>query len=285
MAQLIGYDSAQWTAEDLTRRFGPIPLARIVFDPAPGTATVEDVIEFGDHNNQLCELYDGTLVRKAQIVDVTAEQWTAEDLFRRLGPIPLWRIVADPAPGTATLQDAIDFDAHKDQLCELIDGTLVRKTVGFYESFLALRLAMLITQFVSERNLGVVAGEAGMMHLPTDEMRIPDVSFVSHERLKNSGFPEAAAPRMAPELAVEVISRSNTREEMERKLGEYFEAGTKAVWYVYPKTRKIVAYTSPESFNELDENDTLDGGEVLPGFRLNLKDLFATPDTTSTQPK
>ncbi len=282
MAQVIGPSAEQWTAEDLIRRFGPIPLNRIILDPAPGTATIEDVIEFDDHRDQLCELIDGTLVRKAGAYSETnADHWTAEDLFQRLGPIPLWRIVADPVPGTATLEDVVNFDDHKNELCELINGTLVRKTVGAYESLIAVNLIALLHSYVLAKGLGIVLGPDGMMQLFPDEVRIPDVSFISHARLASSGFPEAAAPHMAPELAVEVISRSNTREEMNRKLNEYFEAGTRAVWYVYPKTRKVVAYTSPESFTELNESDTLDGGEVLPGFTLNLKTLFETP----VQPK
>jgi Uma2 family endonuclease len=214
----------------------------------------------------------------AQVIGFDSAQWTADDLIRRFGPIPLSRIVLDPAPGTATVEDVVDFDAHKDQLCELIDGTLVRKVVGFYESFLASRLMVLISQFVAERRLGIVAGEAGMMQLFPDEVRIPDVSFISHARLVNSGFPEEAAPHMAPELAVEVISRGNTLQEMDRKLKEYFEAGTRAVWYVYPETRKVIAYRGIETFAELTESDTLDGGDVLPGLTIDLKALFAKPE-------
>jgi Uma2 family endonuclease len=221
----------------------------------------------------------------AQVIGSESDQWTAEDLVRRFGPIPLNRIVLDPPPGKARVEDVVDFDDHKDQLCELIDGTLVRKAVGFYESYIAVQIAMLLSQFVAERNLGVVAGEAGMLQIFPDEVRIPDVSFISHERLKNSGFPDEAAPHMAPDLAVEVISRGNTRQEMDQKLSEYFEAGTKAVWYVYPKKRQVVAYASLKSFTELSESDTLDGGEVLPGFTLELKSLFAAPTGPSDQPK
>lgn len=285
MAQVIGSETYQWTAEDLFRRFGPISLGRIVFDPVPGTATVEDVIEFDDHKVQLCELYDGMLVRKTDLPESGAARWTAEDLYHRFGPIPLWRIVADPAPGTATVEDVVKFDDHKDELCELINGMLVRKIVGAYESLLAVKLITFLNSYVLANGLGIVLGPDGMMELLPDLVRIPDVSFISHERLKNSGFPDEAAPHVAPELAIEVISRGNTRQEMDQKLREYFEAGTNAVWYVYPKTRKVVAYSSPEAFTELSESDTLDAGEVLPGFTLDLKSLFTTPGDPTDQPK
>jgi Uma2 family endonuclease len=221
----------------------------------------------------------------AQVIRPKTASWTAEDLTSRFGAIPLNRIIWDPAPGTATVEDVVFFDDHRDQLCELIDGTLVRKAGGLYESYLAVQIITLLHTYVSAKDFGIVAGESGMMQLFPDEVRIPDVSFISHARLANSGFPEAAAPHMAPELAVEVISRSNTREEMNRKVKEYFEAGTKAVWYVYPKTRKVVVYSSPKSFTELSEDDTLDAGAVLPGFTLELKDLFAKPAGLSDQPK
>lgn len=213
----------------------------------------------------------------AQLISSPADLWTAQDLVLRFGPIPLNRIVSEPAPGTATVEDAVRLDDRENRLCELIDGTLVEKTVGFYESFLAYRIGILLGQFVTAQNLGIIAGEAGMLQLLPDQIRIPDVSFVSHERLKGSGFPDEAAPLFAPDLVVEIISRGNTREEMQRKLQEYFAAGVRAVWYIYPETRRVLNYSSAESVIELTENDMLDGGTVLPGFSMELKSFFAKP--------
>ena len=85
---------------------------------------------------------------------------------------------------------------------------------------------------------------------------------------------------MAPDLAVEVISRGNTREEMERKLLDYFAAGVRLVWYVYPVMREVRVYTMPEAYVTLGGQDTLDGGDVLPGFQLPLATLFAQPGET-----
>jgi Uma2 family endonuclease len=77
--------------------------------------------------------------------------------------------------------------------------------------------------------------------------------------------------------AVEVISSGNTREEMERKLHEYFDAGVRSVWYVYPKPREIRVYSAAETFRTFHHEEQVDGGEVLAGFRLSLADLFARP--------
>jgi Uma2 family endonuclease len=78
----------------------------------------------------------------------------------------------------------------------------------------------------------------------------------------------------APDLAVEILSESNTPREMERKLQEYFAAGTRLVWYVDPEKRTARVYTSERDFADLSENDDLDGRDVLPGFTIRLGTLF-----------
>lgn len=221
----------------------------------------------------------------AQVIDYTTPAVTLGALFQRFGDMPLCRIVPDPKPGTATVEDVVLFDDHHDRLCELVDGTLVEKAMGFWESQLAYRLGSFLVPYVEQSDLGVVAGEAGMMQIFPNQVRIPDVSFIAWDDLKNSGYPEQAAPDMAPTLAVEVISKSNTPQEMERKLGEYFEAGSKLVWYVYPKTKEVKVYTSPSEVSVLKETDTLTGGDVLPGLAIDLKEFFKPlPEPPLPQP-
>jgi Uma2 family endonuclease len=77
-----------------------------------------------------------------------------------------------------------------------------------------------------------------------------------------------------PDLAVEVLSASNTAQEMNRKLQEYFAAGTQLIWYVDPEAQGITVYTAPEQWIELGIEDVLDGGNVLPGFQLSIRELF-----------
>ena len=78
-----------------------------------------------------------------------------------------------------------------------------------------------------------------------------------------------------PDLAAEVLSGGNTKREMDRKLGEYFEAGVRLVWLIDPKSRTVDAYTSPTEFRRYRNGQTLDGGSVLPGFKLALRPFFA----------
>jgi Uma2 family endonuclease len=199
---------------------------------------------------------------------------TAADWWDALGEVPLSRIVFDPWPGTATEADVIRLDDHEDRLCELIDGTLVEKAMGFEESVLASRIVYFLLSFVVPRKLGLVSGEAGMMRLFAGRVRIPDVAFVSFDRLPNRKSPGVPIPDLYPDIAVEVLSDSNTRREMENKLQEYFKAGTKLVWYVDLTSKSVEVFTSPTQVTRLSGSDVLNGGDVLPGFEVALPTLF-----------
>lgn len=80
-----------------------------------------------------------------------------------------------------------------------------------------------------------------------------------------------------PNLAIEVISKGNTKEEMEQKLKDYFKAGVELVWYIYPKKACAEVYTSPTAKTVVDKDGSLDGGRVLPGFHLPLKKVLTLP--------
>jgi len=204
-------------------------------------------------------------------------EWTVADLHRRFGPIPFRRIRQNPPPGSGTVADVIRLNDHEDRLYELVDGVLVEKIVGYEESWLAGWLLTLLNNFVVPRQMGLVAGEGGMMEIDIDLVRIPDVSFISWERVPGGEFPEESVPRIVPDLAVEVISRSNTRKEMEDKLKEYFEKGVRLVWFVRPRSRVVDVYTRAEEFTRLGASAILDGGDVLPGFSVLVGDLFKKP--------
>jgi Uma2 family endonuclease len=206
------------------------------------------------------------------------------DLHERLGGIPLNRIRFRPPMGTATEQDVLDVHAREKRLCELVDGVLVEKAAGFAESCLAGEVLHRLKLFVDPRNLGLIAGEAGMMRLTSGLVRIPDVSFVAWEQIPGGRMPKKPIPKLAPTLAVEVLSEGNTEQEMERKRQEYFAAGTRLAWVVDPETRTVRVYASVDEFTVLEEEDTLDGGAVLPEFTLPLRELFAELDKVATPP-
>jgi Uma2 family endonuclease len=199
---------------------------------------------------------------------------TLADLLQALGSIPPSRIPAVPHPGSATEQDILRNLAGEKRLYELVDGVLVEKPMGYYESLLAGILIRLMGSYVEEHDLGFVLGEAGTLRLAPGLVRIPDVSFISWSHFPSRRLPRDPIPDLAPDLAVEVISESNTEAEMSRKLREYFDAGTRVVWLAYPDARSVRVYSDVTTFTELAESDTLDGGGVVPGFTLPVADWF-----------
>ena len=214
----------------------------------------------------------------AQATEPAAGTWTAADLVERFGAIPLSRIRHDPVPGTASERDVIEIHDREDRLYELIDGVLLEKTVGTYESYLAMLLGQFLGSYVRQNDLGIVLGADGMMRLAPGLVRIPDVSFISWGRLPGRKIPRDPIASLSPDLAVEVISKSNTPEEMERKLSDYFDAAVRQVWYVYHAPRReIRVYKAPGDFAVLSGRQVLEGGDLLPGFRLELERFFADP--------
>jgi Uma2 family endonuclease len=151
----------------------------------------------------------------------------------------------------------------------------VEKTTGFEESRFALMLGAALINFLRQHDLGTAVGTDGMMRLFPGCVRIPDAAFISWERFPKSRSETEGIAGLVPDLVVEVLSRSNTKKEMSRKLREYFRAGVRLVWYADPKARTVRAYTSPTESVLLGEEDTLDGGDVLPGFALSIRDWFA----------
>ncbi len=188
--------------------------------------------------------------------------------------MPPDRIRLQPPPGTATEDDVIAL-CDQNVYCELIDGVLVEKAVGQYESRLAMWLGYFLLDYIEQgHDLGVVHGSDSPHRFFRGQIRYPDVAFVSYDRLPG-GKPthEPIAP-WVPNLAVEVISASNTTAEMEAKAELYFNSDVELVWYVYPESRMVDVYTAPDQRTTLHETDNLDGGTVLPGFTLSISKWF-----------
>jgi Uma2 family endonuclease len=209
----------------------------------------------------------------ATLVSEPAE--TLADLVKQLGDIPLERIRLKPPPGTATEDDLIAaLEAPQKRICELIDGVLVEKAVSTREALLAGIIIQLMWNFVEPRHLGIVIPGDGPLRLWLGRIRIPDVSFISWDRIPGGEFPDEPIAGLVPDLAIEVLSKGNTPKEMERKLRDYFQAGVRLVWFVEPKTQTARVYTSPTKVKRIAKDQVLNGEDVLPGFVLSLKALF-----------
>ena len=158
---------------------------------------------------------------------------------------------------------------------ELVEGSVVREPLPtFGHGNASARIAHFLLEWVGPRKLGEVVGECGfVVRREPDTVRGPDAAFVSAERLAawsgDGPFFEGA-----PDLAVEVLSPSNTREEIDRKVREYLAAGARLVWVVDPASRSATVHRPGGAPRRLGPDDTLDGGEVLPRFTLPVSRIF-----------
>jgi Uma2 family endonuclease len=201
--------------------------------------------------------------------------WTVGDVFQRLGAIPFSRLQMTPPPGSATEQDVVDLQLRDDRLCELVDGLLLEKVMGSYESMLAMELGILLGQFIRTANLGRLLGESSLLRLAPGVIRSPDLSFVTNQQLAALPPDQGRIWELAPTLAVEVISRGNTAEEMQAKLRDYFSHGVREVWYVYPAERAVHVFANETTFRVFTAPEVLRASAVLPGLELDLARLFA----------
>jgi len=200
--------------------------------------------------------------------------WTLNDLMEQLGGVPADRVRMLPLPGTATEEDLLAVESRTGRVCELIDGVLVEKLLGGYEMAVAVELASLVSRFVQTRGWGVVWKMEGPLRILPGQVRSPEVAYVSFRRLGRIREPLKPVLPVAPDLAVEVLSPSNTPGEMERKLRDYFAAGVESVWYIDPKARSARTYSSLEDCETIPTEGVLRGGRVLPGLVVSLKEVF-----------
>jgi Uma2 family endonuclease len=201
-------------------------------------------------------------------------------LLHRLGNIPAFRVRLEPAPGTAAERDLIHHNESKlkTAICELVDGTLVEKAMGWNESEIAGLIIHVILSFTRPRKLSRVLGADGMQRLVPGLVRVPDVSYFARGRLTRSKHGASPIAPFVGNLVVEVVSRNNTKPEIARKLKEYFAAGSQLAWVVEPKRQTVRVHTTPDEFVVLGLDDSLDGGSVLPGFRMAVRELFESDE-------
>lgn len=158
---------------------------------------------------------------------------------------------------------------------ELVRGVLATMPPpGFKHGLVCVRSVRRIGNFVDDRDLGhVTCNDAGViLERDPDTVRGPDVGYWSKERLPIP--PEDGYPEIAPDLAVEVMSPHDVFQELYKKVREYLRAGTKQVWVFLPEDRSVGVFFPDGSEKLLHENDTIDGGDVLPGFSCRVGDFF-----------
>jgi Uma2 family endonuclease len=178
--------------------------------------------------------------------------------------------------GTFAPAAAVPMTIPDDMLYEVVDGKLVEKIVGASEIEIATLLVGFLAPFVRSHRLGRVLGEMIFrIDQAKDLQRRPDVSFVSHARWpSHRRVPKVAVWDMVPDMAIEIVTPSNTADQVQEKIHDYFAAGVRRVWVVYPRQQEVYDYASPAKIQVLQLGQDLDGGELIPGFRLPLAVLF-----------
>ncbi|OWK36672.1 Uma2 family endonuclease [Fimbriiglobus ruber] len=204
---------------------------------------------------------------------------TFADALDRVGNVSTSRVLLNPPPGTATEADLLDSAATGGRVCELVDGILVEKVMGFREEYLAAWILILIGRFLEQNNCGAAVGSQGAIRFKVGLVRMPDVSFIRWDSVEDTDAienPDGAFLEVAPDLVVEVLSPGNTAREMAIKLDEYAKAGVRLVWYVDPTRQDVTVYPKGRERGKkvIGTDGTLDGGDVLPGFTLPVAKIF-----------
>jgi Uma2 family endonuclease len=157
---------------------------------------------------------------------------------------------------------------------EVVDGELVVSPgAGFRHENIMGELFTRLRTFAKERGLGLVMPSNLLYVLPSGNRRGPDISFIAADRVAALA-PDTVFPRLAPDLAVEVLSPSDSLPRMLAKVAEYLDSGTRLVWVIDPENRRAAACRAITAIREIGPDGELDGEDVLPGFRCRLSDIL-----------
>jgi Uma2 family endonuclease len=163
-----------------------------------------------------------------------------------------------------------------DVKAELVRGELrVSPPGGGPHGFAGASLVVLLAAHVDPRRLGKVLGDGvgyELVRLPRT-VRVPDASFVRADRLPEEGVGPGLL-KLPPDLAIEVLSPSETASDLQEKLDDYRVSGTPLVWVVDPVRRNVMVVARDAPMRLLHESETLDGGDVIPGFSCAVSDVF-----------
>jgi Uma2 family endonuclease len=178
---------------------------------------------------------------------------------------------------TPPVNQAVVQITDEDILYEVVDDQVVELApTGAYEVWIASVLGAHLATFVTEHQLGRAVQEMLFdLTVATGRKRRPDVAFVSFDRWpRHRRIPRIDAWEVVPNLAVEVVSRTDSGDSVVDKVAEYFHAGVERVWIVFPSQEQVYVYDSPTSVRILTRTDGLSGDPIVPLFRLPLVELF-----------
>ena len=166
---------------------------------------------------------------------------------------------------------------------EIVDGVLREKpSMGFFANILASFLATSINTFAMPKRLGMAVAETAYQREAKNSRR-PDVSYFEIAKFPSLEvlLQDPPVVECEPNLAIEVVSPSNTIAEMDDRIAHFFKTGVQLVWVVHPQSKQVCVYQSTKDCKILEMGDVLDGGKVLPGYSLSLTELFNLPSILS----
>jgi Uma2 family endonuclease len=175
-----------------------------------------------------------------------------------------------------TGEDLLELPMGEGKRYELVEGELrIRSPAGNLHGAVAYIISVRVGSYILNNKLGMgFTAETGFyLRRNPDTVKAPDFAFISKERIPAEGLPQGYGTAV-PDWVVEVVSPNDTADEVEAKTGAWLKAGVKMVWVVYPSTRRVLVHTAPDEITVFLEDDTLDGGDVLPGFQSPVKSFF-----------
>ena len=169
-----------------------------------------------------------------------------------------------------SVEDLADLPEESDIRRELVRGSMVcEPPPGIYHGNRAGRVFSILDDWVTSRSLGFVTVEGGfILERNPDTVRAPDVAFIAADRLEEGMAHGGRWFDGAPDLAVEVVSPSRTRRELDERVRDYLRAGTRLVWVIDPEAEVVEVHRPDEKTGRVGRRGMLTGGEVLPGLAL-----------------
>lgn len=177
---------------------------------------------------------------------------------------------------TMSVEEFLELPDEGCQQYELVQGELIEMPgSGFEHSAINALLILELGLYNRQHKLGVITSSDGafVLNRETRTVLVPDVAFTRADRLPPQGE-RTGVLDLVPDLVIEVASPSDSANRISEKVREYLDAGVKLAWVVYPKRQMVQVFTPDRNSRLLYEDDTLDGGDVLPGFEMRVGEIF-----------
>ena len=192
---------------------------------------------------------------------------TAREVAAALG-VSADRLIVTPAPGSATEADC----ARCERPTELINGTLVEKSVNYFSSKVAMQIVGLLFVYLRENPIAEVSGPDGSVRMNGGNLRLPDIAVTRLDRVPSDRRERTLS--VGPDLAIEVLSPGNTAQEMSAKRAEYFASGVTEVWELDPLKKTGRVFRENECVRVLSAEDSFEGGDILPGLTVSISEVL-----------